>query len=1246
MQAIQAHAVLQIVGASLKDYQTAQILLPDALLIEEVEADIGNLPGAGGKVAVHGGIVLVAVQFHPGGGHKGACPTVTGADRISDQLTSDQLIVLEDVAVAVSQGLLAVHGGVGIGIEVVVIRAVHDPAGLQLTVDGIVQFAIQLHQAILAGEVINITAFADEPAIHHAVAVACSGNGGTPVNHGLTVLTESTAGVAVLGAGGFLVGKRHGSGDVGCAFSVILGSLHTMVMTAVPVGIPGLVADVVVCRGAGGGIGIAAQLRIHLDPGACERSGGAVGKGDQAAVGLNSQIHGQDLIACLVVGIHPDLAGMAVNCHHGLHLPGTGGDGHQSQLTGGGDLTGSGDGNGGDILIRNQGIGGLEALGHIHVVQMPEADIVQIHSYGDRLHVFHSRCHHIHIVYGAQQQTVSLRIPCNHPDGSIFGGIDNDIADNGGIVALLVTDGELHLVTAVGQSHIIQGHLAVAGPGQVGSIVHAVNVGPAGACVDAGIVTPGGIFCHGSNEADGIGGDGLAIQLHALVHTGHRIGHAAEDGSFAVIHCGGVVHGDIINVENEISVDGGLVTVGIAILAVLLGNVELQQLNALIEAVVGIGRDILGDIVPAGFIEGIHEADFGHAGLTSTGNGPLAGGVGGGVSGFVEGVDDQVDTQAVSLVGNVKPHTQSLCVLKDLLLAGDQAGQLIACLQRVGEVDLHGHGVLAAADMAAGGIHDIGFARGIVVVVACAGAAVEAVQILILEVVYNLGALAQGQGSGSSQLGVVNQSDHNLGAGIFHILTDSGEQQAVHCAYSPVAQSHSYIRCGDRHLEGAIVGSQIQQDALAVGNGDLRRGKLQPVGNHNLHGDGTHLLTVVEGSNGLQTGLRTGGVHAVGVGAGGGGVGQTLCRQLRGGAGGVNALDVDLHAAVGGDVAALGQHGYMVEHAGGSGLGGDDDTVDGGTGSTVGGDIPQRIVALALTLGQDLGGAAAVTVDSPLAAQCQHGLAQLIGAQAHSVGRIASFGLNDHQSAVLLDADHGTVGGIRAADSLVHQLAVLHHKAEVAGNSLPLITMEGFGGGAQLTADSAVLVLGNCQIGLGVAVELGSCQHLAVVNQEAAGSLAVVGQSGVHTGHNIVAQLIPVVVHLDLHGLGGPVGGIRQILVDAVVCRENLNIGIVGIYLDHMQHLAAAAAFIVDDDVLFNSAVTQNVLFFRQDGVVIVGDTHIEAGSQGGYGNHAQKQQDAQRKGKHSHQRCTLLHLVILLCMLSFYPSRFPGKIN
>ena len=197
-------------------------------------------------------------------------------------------------------------------------------------------------------------------------------------------------------------------------------------------------------------------------------------------------------------------------------------------------------------------------------------------------------------------------------------------------------------------------------------MIHAVHADLRGGGIDA----RDGIR-HRGREAEGVIGNRSFPQNGALAHSGRTVDHVAEYGSHTVRGIGYIVHGNIIHVEGESTVNAAVLTVPIAICAVLLGHVELKHLVVLQERGAVIRADVHADVMPARLLQLIHEARFGLP-VADVG---VAAGRTDMVAVGIHAVELGIDTQTHSLVGQVDPHTDGLGIFKDPGLSEVQRAQ-------------------------------------------------------------------------------------------------------------------------------------------------------------------------------------------------------------------------------------------------------------------------------------------------------------------------------------------------------------------------------------------------------------------------------------------------------------------------------------------------------------------------------------------------------------------------------------------
>ena len=348
---------------------------------------------------------------------------------------------------------------------------------------------------------------------------------------------------------------------------------------------------------------------------------------------------------------------------------------------------------------------------------------------------------------------------------------------------------------------------------------------------------------------------------------------------------------------------------------------------------------------------------------------------------------------------------------------------------------------------------------------------------------------------------------------------------------------------------------------------------------------------------------------------------------------GIDSLCAEGVGGVGSEDVVVCGHVNHIQNAGRSHVGSNEDTVSGGTLSAVAGDRTHGEVLLTDALGQEGGGSTAVAVGGPLTAQSQHGLTQLVGAEADGVVGAAAVVHTDDQGTVLLDTDHGTGGGgAGALLLLVDQLAVLDGHGEgdrdcVEQDALIQVVLEvDLVVGLNIARDVALCILEHVQDGRGGGVLTLDTDILTVVDQDT-GSVGVVVQVGVHTADDVVPEVILIVLSHLGQLLMRPVGLIGQILVDLIVAGNNRNVGVRRIHLDDVEDLSAVACRVVQNDFRFNGSAGDEDVILLGDYVVVtvgtkgltvvnnVGFFPVRNGCERGKRNDAHEHEDRQKNG-------------------------------
>ena len=261
---------------------------------------------------------------------------------------------------------------------------------------------------------------------------------------------------------------------------------------------------------------------------------------------------------------------------------------------------------------------------------------------------------------------------------------------------------------------------------------------------------------------------------------------------------------------------------------------------------------------------------------------------------------------------------------------------------------------------------------------------------------------------------------------------------------------------------------------------------------------------------------------------------------------------------LGSEYVVIGLNVDVVENTGGGNVGCDEYTVSGRTLRAVTGDRTHSEVLFAYTLGNEGGGAAAVTVCSPLAAESEHCFALLVGAEANRIVCAAAVVHTDNERTVSLNANHRARCIVRSAlFGCVNQLSVVDNHTE--GNSYRV----------QKRAVSEILVnvslvirldvAGHVSISIAEDVEnrggrtenFAAGSHVFVrvtdplsVVDENSGRVGAVVEVGVHTAYDVVSKSILVILSHLGKLLMRPVSLIFQVLIDLIITGNDGYVGI------------------------------------------------------------------------------------------------------
>ena len=1015
---------------------------------------------------------------------------------------------------------------------------------------------------------------ADQLIAHNGVGVAGSLQLGAPVNNGLTGLAVGSVLVAVDGAGCFLIQD---------------GQFAVMVVP---------------------GINNVVQLGSNADV-AAECAKGAV---SVLSLTVNDlAINGNHRA---VAGFIPGLRCNGVAGHRVNTGPGPQTDGDADQNIGSGSHSGlSDEGDGQLVGVAVDGaVSHHEAGGNDQILRLPVVGILQPQSCSQTVQVSHVSNLQIHIVNGIVLGCQAAVVVTGQSDGSITG--NGEGAGHSCQVAQLVADLEGNGVRTAGQSHLCGGH-DLAGNGGVQS--NTVHQNLSGGSIQGLVV---GNLGGESNR--------IAINFPAIGQLdGSILGSVADTGNggqHTVLHSGGVVQGNVVDVEGVNS--GGI---GLDISSDERGGTRIAGIGSNGSAQIVVRGEVDGGIDPTGFGDiclssGVQVLYY----TANSGKGEvgLLAGVG---AVRILCIELGLECQTCCALGDIQPHAQSGSILavgnvtqddglanieQHIVGPACKCGVRVVstpCQRIVAVLDLAavfnaGHGDLAGDLLAELTSQRIGANQGVVHAVVNGPLlgileAHEACGVAIFKVIDDLGALAVGNGQhiGHGCIGQVSNRHIHTGNGL---ILGGGQGETIQSCGIFVGQCQGVCAIQANIPAVCTVDTNnFNLHGLAIGQDSLISGKAKLIGSNNIQSHLANDCAVVDSLDGSNTGLGTGGVNTVDNGTHvclGNLIGH-ISRNIHGELLGILTDDGDGRRSAGCDVLILGVKHDLIEHTGSTSSGNQDHGVDGGTLCAIGGDGTHNVSIIGGTLGNEGGRTAAVTVNSVDTAQSQHHFAHLIvGQTTGNLVALTAVNMAEDQGAVGLDTDHGT-GSVRGStlDGLVGiQLAVFNQPVEVCGDSGLLATIQRGGHGAQLT----VALLVNGQVGLCALVDLGSTQNHTVPDHVAIRSVGVICQSGVHCAHNIITHILIVLDSLgQLHSL--PILGLvdnalqRQVvriqLVNSVITGHDLNVFVLGINSENMDQLTVTTSSIVQSKAILLCAGSQVIYLFFNNLEVLAGNRGI-----------------------------------------------------
>ena len=1096
-----------------------------------------------------------------------------------------------EVVLDAVEGPLAVDASVVLA-EVVPTAFNFVPALGQDAADGVVVFAVD-HVQAAAGD--GLAAVAGQLVAYNVEAVAGGWNGSAPFHHGVTALAEGSAGVAVLGASGRLVGQGNSAVDVGGAVAGKIGRIHV---------IPG-----------GVHLGRDAELLVG------EGLGAAVGEGDKALVHIQSQIVAPELMGGPVLrsSLARDMNVVVIVKH--AH-----GDLREDRAAGLIIFAGAGKGNRCRIGILINRIFRSESLCEYHVIELPVIDHVQVNHGLHGLDILDGSCLQIHPVNGAEEDPIEARISRNQLEGRrSIAGLNLEDADHDRSVARVVGDLKSDAVIAIGNRDVGCGH-------------HAADIGSRNLnTVDKGL-------CSGGIDAGGVRqrmGNLVRINLFSRIsHVGCKGQRVRRCGTklvldersavhidliefrlFSVVNRLRVVHGKVVQIErvgsdNRLAVKNRIVLRSgknkgdeeVALSAACACAGILDKLHRILQRDVLVLAQIHLQIIPARLVN-LFKNLIREGGRHRNQTLGVVGAVTVRVS-HVVALGPQLD----ALVRDIHPEAQGAGVLQlnCITIDADSNPAILSGVGQVGgqAVQLKAHGVLAVMNLA---VFRVRQGEGHVIIPDGALPVVDDVPdvhvgLATLKVKEHVRASAQLELEVQGGIAAHVQGSSHIAGDVFGsiLLVNRREAQTVEAAQGRVVRGEADVIGAKANLIQTVIDSSLDGNRrrLAVGNrhGGLVHGNR--FRNRNINLAFTHDIAVVNQLRSNDASRSVGGKDAVGDGA------HAVFRNLPLGvlrdidlrAGGVDAHGIEAHGAAGGVVVVVAADSCAGQLAV-SRSGRNNHNGRGYRSLTAVGQGAVDLQILTGTLGAEGGGAAAVLVAGIDTAHTDHVVRHFAHGEAGGEGGLIAVGYSNNNLAIRGDANEcsrsnagamvvDVVRSLRVAvciglhEPLPGRNCVLfptgQRVAQFAHQNLGDAVGSRFTGrriNVVVDYENAVVTGFAHAVGRAVAVLI----VIAVQNRVSQGladqlrmllvvCFGIPAKGGVRRGNDIAVTKLFGAKRLLGHGLRTILARLRN---HALVARKDVGVGVVQVDLDGVDDLPPRTGSVVDDNLCFLDAGSQ-----------------------------------------------------------------------
>ena len=392
---------------------------------------------------------------------------------------------------------------------------------------------ISLTVGVYAVEELAASAF--QNAVHNRVGVTGCFYFRTPINGRVTGIAPGSAGIAVLGAGCCKI--RHGNRAV-YVITVSIIEIFVVIAKIYAVGI---------------------RNTKSMDIFAGEAMAAAIKVGDHTHFGIN--VNRESRCANIVTLPCFYCIGMNVVVT-GNVIPYTDGKTCHGFRTLSGEITITRQSYGHDvfrfIICRCKFPLAIKTAENGHLIQFPIVHAVKIKLHLNRLNALNGIDLNVDPIDGAVKHINEILILRLNTDRSIvIFGFYRDLTLCFGIVAHLVRNTDTDRMDAVGKSCTGNGNQTV----RIFAInLETVNIRYGRRCIKTGsVVGIRHIFCNIDCKINDIFVDSLTIESSCITHSLYCIGHITENGILTIVNRIGIVNGNVVDVECEITCVIGLI---------------------------------------------------------------------------------------------------------------------------------------------------------------------------------------------------------------------------------------------------------------------------------------------------------------------------------------------------------------------------------------------------------------------------------------------------------------------------------------------------------------------------------------------------------------------------------------------------------------------------------------------------------------------------------------------------------------